>query len=138
MGLPRASRSSSRPVACAGSLMLLAPIPWAKRTWALPFLTVLASSERYHQEREIQYKRLTDWAHQMITQVRRWLPDRLLVVVADRSYAAIELLAACAGLPEPVSMITRLRLDAALYDPAPPRQKGKRGASRKKGKRQPT
>ena len=41
------------------SLMLLAPIPWAKRTWALPFLTVLASSERYHQEREIQHKRLT-------------------------------------------------------------------------------
>ena len=74
----------------------------------------------------------------MITQVRRWLPDRLLVAVADRSYAAIELLAACAGLPEPVSVITRLRLDAALYDPAPPRQKGKRGASRKKGKRQPT
>lgn len=117
--------------------MLLAPIPWAKRTWALPFLTVLASSERYHQEREIQHKRLTNWAHQMITQVWRWVPDRLLVV-ADTTYAAIELLAACAGLPEPVSMITRLRLDAALYDPASPCQKGKRGASRKKSKRQPT
>jgi len=74
----------------------------------------------------------------MITQVWRWLPDRLLVVIADRIYAAIELVAACAGLPEPVSMITRLRLDAALYDPAPPGQKGKRGASRKKVKRQPT
>ncbi len=28
-------------------LMLLAPIPWAQRVWALPFLTVLAPSERY-------------------------------------------------------------------------------------------
>ena len=28
------------------SLMLLAPIPWAKRVWALPFLTALAPSER--------------------------------------------------------------------------------------------
>jgi DDE superfamily endonuclease len=28
------------------SLMLLAPVPWAARTWALPFLTCLAPSER--------------------------------------------------------------------------------------------
>lgn len=29
------------------SLMLLAPVPWAQRVWALPFLTVLALSERF-------------------------------------------------------------------------------------------
>jgi DDE superfamily endonuclease len=120
------------------SMMLLAPIPWAKRVWALPFLTVLAPSERYHAERGQPHKKLTDWARQMIAQVRRWLPDRTLVVVADSSYAVLELLASCLGLPTPVIMITRLRLDAALYDPAPPRQKGKRGAPRKKGERQPT
>jgi len=28
------------------SLMLLVPVPWAARTWALPFLTCLAPSER--------------------------------------------------------------------------------------------
>jgi hypothetical protein len=106
--------------------------------WALPVLTVLAPSERYHQERGMPHKQLTDWARQMIKQVRRWLPSRLLVVVADSSYAAIELLAACAGLPQPVTVVTRLRLDAALYDPAPPRESGKKGAPRKKGERQPT
>lgn len=42
-------------------------------------------------------KLLTDWARQMIIQVRTWLPDRMLVVVADSSYAALELLAACRG-----------------------------------------
>ena len=120
------------------SMMLLAPIPWAKRVWALPFLTVLAPSERYHQERGVRHKKLTDIARQMIVQVRRWLPDREIVVVADSTYAVLELLAACGGLPQPVTMITRLRLDAALYDPAPPREKGKRGAPRKKGLRQPT
>ena len=120
------------------SLMLLTPIPWAKRTWALPFLTVLAPSERYHQERKMRHKHLTDYARQMISQVRRWLPERLLVVVADSSYAAIELLAACLRLPRPVTVVTRLRLDAALYDPAPPREPGKKGAPRKKGARQPT
>jgi hypothetical protein len=120
------------------SMMLLTPIPWAKRVWALPFLTVLAPSERYHEERGRRHKKLTDWARQMITQVRRWLPERALVVVADSSYAVLELLASCAGLPTPVTMVTRLRLDAALYDPAPPREKGKKGAPRKKGERQPS
>jgi len=120
------------------SMMLLAPIPWAMRVWALPFLTVLAPSERYHQQRKMAHKKLTDWARQMITQVRRWLPDRAIVVVADSSYAVLELLAAAVALPTPVSLITRLRLDAALYDPAPPREKGTKGAPRKKGARQPS
>jgi len=119
-------------------LMLLAPVPWAQRIWALPFLSVLAPSERYHQEREMAHKKLTDWARQMIVQVRCWVPNRAIVVVADSSYAVLELLAAAASLPTPVSMITRLRLDAALYDPAPPREPRKKGAPRKKGDRQPT
>lgn len=120
------------------SMMLLAPIPWAQRVWALPFLTVLAPSERYHTERGQHHKKLTDWARQMIAQLRRWIPERAIVIVADSSYAVLELLAACATLPTPVTMITRLRLDAALYDPAPPREPGKKGAPRKKGARQPT
>lgn len=118
-------------------MMLLAPIPWAQRVWALPFLTVLAPSERYHQEHGQQHKQITDWARQMIMQIRTWLPKRQLVVTADSSYAALELLAASQGLAEPVTIVTRLRLDAALYDPAPLRPPGKRGAPRKKGARQP-
>jgi hypothetical protein len=35
-----------------------------------------------------------------------------------------------------VMVVTRLRLDAALYDPAPPRQAGKKGRPAVKGKRQ--
>jgi hypothetical protein len=119
-------------------MMVLAPIPWVQRIWALPFLTVLAPSERYHQERKQRHKQLTDWARQMLSQVRRWLPNRVLIVVADSSYAALELLAAAAQLPQPVTMITRLRLDAALYEPAPPRTPRTRGAPRKKGARLPT
>lgn len=120
------------------SLMLLVPIPWAKRVWALPVLTVLAPSERYHQERNMEHKKLSDWARQMIYQLRRWLPDRAVVVVADSTYAVLELLASCRALRQPVTMITRLRLDAALYDPAPPRTSKTKGAPRKKGSRQPT
>jgi hypothetical protein len=61
-------------------LMLLVPIPWAGRVWALPFLTVLAPSERYHQQRGLPHKKLTDWARQMLLQVRHWCPKRTLVV----------------------------------------------------------
>jgi len=120
------------------SAMLLVPIPWARRVWALPFLTTLAPSERYYEGKPRGHKKLTDWARQMLLQVRRWLPERALVVVADSSYAAILLLERLQRLPNPICMVTRLRLDAALYKPAPPRMPGKSGRPRLKGARLPT
>src|SRR5918998_1397287 len=67
------------------SLMLVVPIPWAGRAWALPFLTVLAPSERSARERGGRHKRLTAWARQALLQVARWLPDRR--IVADSGFA---------------------------------------------------
>ena len=115
------------------SIMLLAPVPWAGRIWALPFLTALAPSERYCQTRGRRHKKLTDWGRQLVLQARRWLPGRELVVVADSGFAALEFLAAISR--RGVACITRLRLDAALYDPAPPRLPGTIGRPRTKGKR---
>lgn len=118
--------------------MLLTPIPWAGRTWALPFLTALAPSERFNQERGQRHKKLTDWGRQLLLQLRRWLPDRDIVAVADSGYAVLTLLARCQRLSRPITVITRLRLDAALYEPAPPRAPHRRGRPRLKGKRLPT
>lgn len=101
------------------SLQLLAPVPWAKRAWALPFLTVLAPSERYAQQRGWRQKTLVDWGRQMIGQVRRWLPDRTLVVVADSTDAALDLLASAQRLRRPVTVVTRLCLEAARFDLVP-------------------
>ena len=120
------------------SLMLLAPIPWAQRIWALPFLTVLAPSERYYQERKRAHKKLTDWARQVLLQARCWLPGRKLVVVMDASFAAIDFLWQVAKLAHPITLIARFRLDAALYAPAPKPKPGKKGRPRKKGQRLPT
>jgi hypothetical protein len=120
------------------SVMLLVTIPWARAVWALPFLTVLAPSERYHQERRQRHKKLPDWARQMLVQIRRWLPQRELVVVADSSFAVLTLLHELRLLSQPVTMITRLRLDAALYEPAPARAIGQTGRPRLKGRRLPT
>ena len=71
-------------------------------------------------------------------QLRRWLPNRSLVIVGDNGYAVLDLLHCCQSLREPVTLITRLRLDAGLYDPAPPRQPGQSGRPRVKGSRRPT
>lgn len=120
------------------SVMLLAPIPWARRVWALPFLTVLAPSERYYQGRQRAHKKLTDWARQVLLQVKRWLPGRKLVVVMDSSFAAIDFLWRVTQLAHPITLIARFRLDAALYAPAPRCRTGKKGRPRKKGKRLPT
>jgi hypothetical protein len=117
--------------------MVLAEIPWAGRVWAVPFLTALCPSERYHQQRGQRHKTLPEWAGQLIGVIQRWLPGREVVVVADSSYAVIELLKQVSDMPD-VSLITRLRLDAALYDPAPPRRPGQNGRPRKKGARRPT
>jgi len=69
--------------------------------------------------------------------VVRWLPGRAIVCVADSSVAALELRDKVATLPR-ASVITRLRLDAALYDPPPPRKPRTTGRPRRKGKRRPT
>ncbi len=117
------------------SLMLLVEIPWAGRVWALPFLTALCPSERYYKERGRTHRKLTERARQMLLVVKRWLPEREIVVVADSSFAALELLDAVRAS---VTVVTRLRLDAALYEPAPERVAGQKGRPRKKGARLPT
>jgi hypothetical protein len=117
--------------------MLLSPLSWAERVWALPFLTVLCPSERFYEQRGRRHQPLTERAWQMIRLVVRWLPGREVVFVADSSFAALELLDKVAMLPR-ASVITRLRLDAALYDPPPPRQPRTTGRPRLKGKRRPT
>jgi len=109
------------------SMMLIVPLPWSKRPWALPFLTVLAPAKRYNEANGKQHKTTVDWAIQMIKQVRRWLPEKAIVLVGDGAYAAVALVLCCAGLTVPVTLVSRLRLDAALYDfplPDPPSKPG--------------
>jgi hypothetical protein len=117
------------------SLMLLVEVPWVGRVWALPFLTALCPSERYCRERGRAHRKLTERARQMLRLAARWLSGREVVVVADSSFAALELLAAVRSA---VTMVTRLRLDAALYAPAAARRAGQVGRPRKSGKRLPT
>ena len=116
---------------------LLAEVPWAERVWSMPFLSALAYSERYAREQGKRHKTLTEWAWQLLLLVRRWWPEREIVAVADSTYASLRLLERCRSLSNPITFITRLRLDAALYEPAPPRYPGQMGRPRIKGERLP-
>jgi DDE superfamily endonuclease len=118
-------------------VMLLVEIPWASRAWALPFLSALAPSERYAARRGKRHKKITEWAWQLLLVVRRWYPKREIVAVADRAYASLKLLESCRKLSNPITFVTRLRLDAALYEPAPPRGPHQIGRPRLKGERLP-
>jgi len=103
------------------SAMLLVRVPWANRIMALPFLTLLAPSKRFYATKPRAPKTLLDWARQAALQIHRWLPDRYIVLVADSAFAAIEFLAA---VRKHVCVVTRLRLDANLFEFAPPKRKG--------------
>ena len=117
--------------------MVLTPLAWAGRVWALPFLTVLCPSERFYEQRGRRHQPLTARAWQMIRLIGRWMPGRKIVWVADSSFAVLELRDKVKTLPG-TSIITRLRLDAALYDPPPHRAPRTKGRPRLKGKRRPT
>jgi hypothetical protein len=119
-------------------LMLLVPIRWAQRTWALPFFSVLAPSERYDEEHGKRHKTITRWMAQMLIQVRRWLADRQIVFVGDQSYSCLKFLDTC--VRNKITAVTRLRLDAGLYKPAPMSSPERKTLGRppKKGARLPT
>lgn len=116
------------------SVMLLSEVKWAKHIWALPFLTVLAPSQRYHDQLGKQHKTLGDWARQIALLVHRWLPDYQIIIVADGTYAIMELLA---DTLKYVCWITRFRMDARLHDYPAPYRKGQQGRPPQKGKRLP-
>ncbi|MGJ3248144.1 MAG: transposase [Elainellaceae cyanobacterium] len=80
---------------------------------------------------------MTDWGRQMLYQVRRWVPERSIVLVSDSSFAAFEFLSALAQMPNPVHVVTRLRLDTERYDPPPVRRPKQMGRPRKVGRRLP-
>jgi hypothetical protein len=117
------------------ALMFLPHVAWARRVWALPFLTVLAPSERYAENAGRRHKTVVDWARQMILQLARWLPDRRLIVLMDLNYTGQKLLGA---IRRRATVVAQMRLDSRLHAPPPPRRPGQRGGPRKVGDRLPS
>jgi len=82
-----------------------------------------------------QHKTIAMWAHQMISLVRRWLPDRSIKLMGDTAYSVLEL-----GLhanAKPLTLVTTGRLDAVRHSPPPERTRHTIGRPRVVGKRLP-
>lgn len=93
-------------------MMLIVPLPWCKRPWALPFLTILAPSKKSNEQAGRRHKTSMDWTRQMVVLVSRWV-KRQWILVGDGAYACMDLAITCIKLR--VTLISRLRLDAQLY-----------------------
>ena len=117
------------------SLMLLVPVPWSSRVWALPFLTVLAPSAWANTAAGRRHKTTIDWTLQVVRVVSRWLGPRRWTLVGDGAYACVRLARACAAAAVPVTLISRLRLDAQLYECPRRNAPRRRGPKPLKGQR---
>ena len=129
--------SHSRVVICFGlkweCMTLIVPLPWCKRPWALPFLTILSPSKKSDEAAGTRHKTSIDWTILMVRCVSRWLNRAAWILVGDGAYACMALAKAC--VKSGAILVSRLRLDAQLYEfpeESIPRQRGRK---RVKGKR---
>ena len=113
------------------AMMIVTKLPWSTRIFALPFLTILAPSQKANRARNKRHKTSIDWARQMCFQLRRWLPEMPIRLVVDGGFASAQL--AWAVLRLNISLISRLRLDARIFDfpevkhgPGRPAKRGRR------------
>lgn len=115
---------------------LLVPVPWSQRPWALPFWVVPVLAEKCCQRLGKPFRGCVAWTVWLVTWLRRWFPNREIILVGDGGFAAVELFRHCQQPAQPVTLVVRLRLDSALYAfPDPPRP-GRGGCPAKKGARQ--
>ena len=112
-------------------MTLIVPLPWCSRPWALPFLTVLAPSKKANEKAGRRHKTSIDWTRQMVKIVSRWLKHRTWILLGDGAYACMALAQACVN--QGVTLISRLRLDAQLFELVEPKPK-RRGRPVVKGK----
>lgn len=115
---------------------LLVHVPWCRRSWALPFLVMPTLSTKLCKKLDKVHRSPVYWAQWTLRRVRRWHPDRHVILIGDGSYSALDLVATAQELTKQkpkATVVTGLRLDAGLFDFAPPRLPGERGRNRLKG-----
>lgn len=70
-------------------MAIIVTVPWSRRPWALPFMTIPALSPKTSKKLGKRHRTLVDWADFMIQRVRRWQPHHEIFLVGDGTYAAI-------------------------------------------------
>jgi hypothetical protein len=114
---------------------VLVPVPWSHRPWALPFLSIPTLTPATSAKLGRRHRTTPEYADVLVRLVRRWQPGREIVVVGDSAFAVVELGHTCRV--RGMQLISRLVLNAQLYDPVPSRPATTPGVKPKKGPRQP-
>ncbi len=70
-------------------MTLVVTPPWTKRPWALPFLSVLATSADIDARLERRHKTVPELAGQMAVLVRRWFPNVTITLIGDGAYSSL-------------------------------------------------
>ena len=127
--------SKSTVIKCSGLKWLTLAISWrfpfSLRHFAFPFMTSLGPSEKCNQQAKRRHKTSIHWTVQMLKQVLRWLKKAPIILVGDGGFACAELAWTC--LKYEVCLISRLKINARLYDFPPLEVPGKRGRKARKG-----
>jgi DDE superfamily endonuclease len=125
-------------------LGLLVRCPWApSKVWCLPLLARLYRNRQglakgrkgQKRPRDPQHRTRPELFREMLQLLANWFPERQFLVSGDSAYGGKSVLR---QLPANVDLISHVHPKGALYEPAPPRQPGQKGAGRKKGARLPT
>jgi hypothetical protein len=111
-------------------------LPWSHRPWALPFLTIPSPSPAVSMKLCKVHHTVPEYTALLVRLLRRWLPDRPIVLIGDSGFGVVELALACRQAK--VTWVARMRMTAALYAPVPAQPTRKPGVKPKKGPRRPT
>jgi len=114
---------------------LIVECPWeTTRCLHIPIYALLHVAKR-HATPERPSRTPNDLLVEAAKTIASWLEGRAIVLLADGAYAAGDVLD---GLPAQVTLVSRIRRNAALYEPPPvPARRGRYGRPRVKGARLP-
>jgi hypothetical protein len=90
------------------------------------------NAQAVHQKDKSPHKTRPELMAEMVTLIASWFPDRKFILVVDSLYSGKSVLST---LPANFDLIGPVHAKAALYSPAPPETKTRRGPRRKKGDR---
>lgn len=119
-------------------LTILVKFPFAQRFWALPILVALYRSPKDNRARGRRHQTPVELMQLLLRVLLRWFPGREFQFAGDGGFGTHELSRFARASGGRLTLISRFRGDANLYEPAPPpRQNKKGGRPRLKGAKMP-
>jgi hypothetical protein len=103
-------------------LAVVVRVPWTTQRGALPCLCVLAAlatPPEVSQQLDRRHKTIGMRAHQLVSLLRRWLPEVPSKRMGDLAYSILELGLHCTA--QQITLIAPLRRDSVLPHPPPVR-----------------